>query len=156
MPNLTSTLKQEISRLARKELRTETENLKKNSARYRSEIASLKRRVDDLERQLAQANRGSARAARRINGAAAAEDGAAPIETVNGSAKVRYSARSLAAQRKRLGLSAAEFGKLVGVSAQSIYNWESEKARPREKQLAAFAAIRQMGKRAAVSILNEG
>lgn len=151
MPNLTSTLKQEISRLARKELRSETENLKKNSARYRSEIATLKRRIDDLERQVAQSGR-SARRAAPING----DDHAAEERPINGSARIRYSAKSLAAQRKRLGLSAAEFGKLVGVSAQSIYNWESEKARPREKQLAAFAAIRQMGKRAAATILNQG
>ncbi|HEX8988685.1 MAG TPA: helix-turn-helix transcriptional regulator [Rhodocyclaceae bacterium] len=149
MPNLTSTLKQEICRLARKELRSETETLKKSSARYRSEIATLKRRIDELERHVAH----TARTARR-NGDGSAAEGAIEAPPVNGSAKIRYSAKSLAAQRKRLGLSAAEFGKLVGVSAQSIYNWEAEKARPREKQMAAFAAIRQLGKRDAVSILN--
>jgi len=153
MPNLTSTLKQEISRLARKELRNETESLKKSSARYRSEIATLKRRVEDLERQLAQSMRGTGRAPAKVNGAAhsAIETG----HNGNGSARMRYSAKSLAAQRKRLGLSAAEFGKLVGVSAQSIYNWESQKARPREKQLVAFAAIRQMGRRDAATVLNQ-
>ncbi len=153
MPNLTSTLKQEISRLARKELRGETENLKKSSARHRSEIASLKRRIDDLERQLSQSARPARKAPTKVNGNAHEPEAIAQSE--NGSAKIRYSAKSLAAQRKRLGLSAAEFGKLVGVSAQSIYNWESQKARPREKQLAAFAAIRQMGKRDAASVLNQ-
>ena len=149
MPNLTSTLKQEISRLARKELRSETENLKKRSALYRSEIATLKRRIDDLERQIGTPRRGSQNAAPKANGA---EQHA---EEANGSAKPRFSARSLAAQRKRLGLSAAEFGKLVGVSAQSVYNWEAEKARPREKQLMAFAAIRQLGKRDAATLLHQ-
>jgi DNA-binding transcriptional regulator YiaG len=152
MPNLTSTLKQEIARLARKELRLETENLKKSSARHRSEIATLKRRVEELERQLAQASRGARQAPQKSNGASESTE----QTNHNGSAKLRYSARSLAAQRKRLGLSAAEFGKLVGVSAQSVYNWEAEKVRPREKQIAAFAAIRQMGKRDAASILNQG
>jgi DNA-binding transcriptional regulator YiaG len=148
MPNLTSTLKQEISRLARKELRNETETLKKTSARYRSEIATLKRRIDDLERHI-----GLSRRARTA--APKAEDAEQSIEIANGSARHRFSARSLAAHRKRLGLSAAEFGKLVGVSAQSVYNWEAEKARPREKQLMAFAAIRQMGKRDAATLLNQ-
>jgi DNA-binding transcriptional regulator YiaG len=156
MPNLTSTLKQEIARLARKELRIETENLKKSSARHRSEIATLKRRVEELERQLAQAGRASRQAPHRSNGASESTDQTDQNGPQNGSARLRYSARSLAAQRKRLGLSAAEFGKLVGVSAQSVYNWEAEKVRPREKQLAAFAAIRQMGKRDAASILNQG
>lgn len=152
MPNFTSILKQEISRLARKEIRTEVEALKKSSARYRSEIAALKRRIEVLERKLAQKPRG--------NGKASAPDADDSIHVANGSsrdgaASIRYSAKSLASQRKRLGLSAAEFGKLIGVSAQSIYNWEAQKARPREKQLAAFAAVRQMGRRDAVSILSQ-
>lgn len=154
MPNLTSTLKQEISRLARKELRSETENLKKTSARYRSEIAALKRRLDEIERHVTRTPRGPRNVVAKVNGANGSNGAEHEAVPHNGSARIRYSAKSLAAQRKRLGLSAAEFGKLVGVSAQSVYNWEAEKARPREKQLAAFAAIRQLGKRDAASILN--
>jgi len=51
------------------------------------------------------------------------------------------------AQRTRLGLSAPEMGALVGVSAQTIYNWEAGKSRPRAEQLAIIAAVRKMGKR---------
>jgi len=58
-------------------------------------------------------------------------------------------AKGLRSQRARLGLSAADFGKLIGVSAQSIYNWESEKARPRAGQIARVAQLRLMGKREA-------
>ena len=46
-------------------------------------------------------------------------------------------------------LSAADFGKLLGVSAQSIYNWERESAYPRVEQIARLAAIRGIGKREA-------
>ena len=60
---------------------------------------------------------------------------------------VRFSARSVAAHRKRLGLSAADYAKLVGVSALTIYNWESGKTRPRQEQLAALVAIRGIGRR---------
>ena len=52
MSNLATTLKEEISRVARKEVRRETMALKKASAAYRSEIATLKRRALELERQL--------------------------------------------------------------------------------------------------------
>ena len=48
MANIATVLKQEITRLVRKELKTETEALKKASSRYRSEIAELKRRITGL------------------------------------------------------------------------------------------------------------
>jgi len=51
------------------------------------------------------------------------------------------------AQRTRLELSAREMGALVGVSAQTIYNWEAGTSRPKAEQLAVFAAVRKMGKR---------
>ena len=50
--NVASVLKEEISRISRKEIRRETSSLKKSSTTYRSEIAALKRRVQELERQL--------------------------------------------------------------------------------------------------------
>lgn len=45
MANIASFLKSEISRIARKEIRAETETLKKASSQYRSDIAALKRRL---------------------------------------------------------------------------------------------------------------
>ena len=53
MPNIASVLREEIVRLARKEMRSEMEGLKKTSAQFRSEIAALKRRVAALEKQVA-------------------------------------------------------------------------------------------------------
>lgn len=53
----------------------------------------------------------------------------------------------MASNRKRLGLSAAEFGMLVGATGQSIYAWESGKSKPRARNLAAIAALRGIGKR---------
>ena len=63
---------------------------------------------------------------------------------------IRFSARSVKAQRKRLGLSAADYAKLVGVSPLTIYNWENGKSRPRKEQLAALVAVRGIGKREAL------
>ena len=56
-------------------------------------------------------------------------------------------------QRKRLKLSAADFGKLVGVSGLTVYNWEHGKARPRKVRLAALVAAREMGRREALAKL---
>ena len=62
---------------------------------------------------------------------------------------MRFVAKGLRTQRGRLGLSAAQFGTLLGVSAQSIYNWEHETAHPRGEQLAKLASLRGIGKREA-------
>jgi len=76
----------------------------------------------------------------------------AAVEPLNG---VRFSVRSVKAQRKRLGLSAEKYAKLVGVAALTIYSWESGKTRPRKAQLAALVAVRGIGKREALKRLEE-
>jgi DNA-binding transcriptional regulator YiaG len=140
MPNIASILKDEITRLARKEVRAQAEELKKASAHQRSQIAALRRRVDDLERKLKRA--GKAPASR---GAAQEED--------ESQVSRRFSATRLAAQRRKLGLSAADFAALIGVSGQSVYKWEHGEARPRARQLEAIAALRSLGKREAAQRL---
>ena len=67
----------------------------------------------------------------------------------------RFSAKGLIAQRRRLGLSARECGLLLGTSAQTIYNWESAKATPRQSQVNALAEIRSIGKREATARLEK-
>jgi cell division protein FtsB len=62
MSTFANQLKSEISRLAKKEVRAETQALKKASAQYRSEIAALKRRVAGLEAQIKKQSNGAARA----------------------------------------------------------------------------------------------
>ena len=140
MPNIATVLKEEIARVARKEVRGEMSTLKKAATKARADGAALKRRVATLEKQLARLARSG-----RPKDAPADDDG------LDG--KFRYSIRSLVAQRRRLGLSAAAFGALLGVSAQSIYKWEAGKARPRAKQLAAIVALRGIKKTEATARL---
>jgi DNA-binding transcriptional regulator YiaG len=142
--NIAAMLKSEISRLARKELRTETEALKTASAKYRGEIAALKRDVAELKRQLKVLSKRAT--------------GDRPEKTEVGHdqpIRIRFSAKGLAAQRQRLGLSAENFGKLIGVSGQTIYLWEAEKTKPRNGQLQSIATVRKMGKREAAAALGE-
>ena len=63
------------------------------------------------------------------------------------------SAKGLKTDRERLGLSARQLRKLVGVSGLSIYNWEQGKARPRESSIAALMSVRGIGKREATKRL---
>lgn len=147
MPNIQAVLKSEIARVARKELRGETEHLKKLTSHYRGEIAALKRRLLALERQLARVGKAGARGAGRA--------AAAPDDGEGDGTRLRYSAKGLAAQRKRLGISAAAMAQLLGVSAQSIYKWEDGKTRPRASQIKAIAALRGIGKREAMARLGQ-
>lgn len=142
MPNIATVLKEEIARVARKESRGDTQKLKKSSAQYRSEIAALKRRVLALEQMVARLGKASRKAAP----AAASEEP---------SSRLRFSAKGLASQRKRLGLSAADAAAIIGVSGQSIYKWEDGKARPRASQLPAIATLRSLSKKQAAAKLAE-
>ena len=142
MPNIMSALKQEITRLARKEARSQTQVLKKMSAQYRRDIAALKRLVAKLQGQ-----------AVVMEKAVLKPSAAIPVATGD---NVRFSAKGLVSQRKRLDLSAADYAKLVGVSGLSIYKWESGKTRPRQTLVAALAAVRGMSKKEALARLVQG
>lgn len=141
MANFASLLKTEISRIARKEIRAETEALKKASAQYRSDIVALKRRLAEQGRLIAKL---------RKNKPTAASDNNAE-ET----SQLRFRADGFASLRKKLGLSAADMGKLLGVSLQTIYHWEKGQSKPRASQLQGIAEVRKLGKRGAAARLAE-
>jgi DNA-binding transcriptional regulator YiaG len=136
MPNITPPLKSEIIRLARKELSSQVRGMKKVSVHNRRDIATLKRMVTRLQQQL-----------RRGPGIVAAE--ATTYSDSEAKTRVRFTPKGLCSERKRLGLSADDYGKLVGVSGQSIYNWEAEVARPRKSHVRKIAAVRGIGKKEA-------
>ena len=59
----------------------------------------------------------------------------------------RFRAMGVKAHRTKLGLSAENYGKLVGVSGVTIYKWESGKNKPQQAQKAKWLAIRsQIGR----------
>lgn len=144
MANIGSVLRDEIARVARKSTKGEIDALRKASAEHRRQIAALKRLVATLTKQL----KTTTRDGRREIAKEAGGDGG---ETT----RLRFSAKGLAKKRQQLGISAADMAKLLGVSALSVYKWESGKTRPREKQIQAIAGIRTLGKRAVQQRLGE-
>ncbi|MCG8618744.1 MAG: helix-turn-helix domain-containing protein, partial [Desulfobacterales bacterium] len=123
--------------LARKELKSELATLATKGAQYRRDIAALKRQVTDLERRVAFLEK---REKGRL------ETSPAPASNDR---QVRYSAAWLKNHRAKTGLSAADYGRLIDVSAQSIYQWEREQTMPRRAQIEKLAAIRGIGAREA-------
>lgn len=142
MPNIAAALKSEISRLARKEIKSETSQLKRAVREYRAQIAALKRRAIALEQQLKRLKK------------MPSDAGLSPSGADADTGSFRFSAKGLASHRKRLGLSAREVGILLGVSSLAVYKWEEGKVRPRGKFMPAIAALRSLGKKQAVAILN--
>lgn len=142
MSNFAQQLKNEISRLARKESKAEVAALKKSSTQYRSEIANLKKRVLALEAIVKKISKNESRTVSNERG-----------ETTEKNLRFRVS--GFAALRKKLGLSAAQMGRLLGVSAQSVYHWETGKTKPRASQLAAIASVRTLGKKEVAARLSE-
>ncbi len=137
MPNLQSVLRQEIRRLARKEVRSELDATRKAVAQHRREIAQLKRRNTALERTVSYLQ---SRETTRM------KDRPLRAEPPKGT---RFSVRSLRAQRRRSGLSQKDYASLAGVSTQTIYNWESGGTKPGGRHLAMLVSLRGIGKREA-------
>ena len=168
MANLASVLKEEVSRIVQQEVRRQTAGTAKAAAQGQREVAALKTQLEKLQNQLASL-RGqetpkqavSKKAGRKKTARKTAEskqergknDSDAAVAAEKQALRKRFSAQALKTDRERLGLSADNYGKLIGVSGLSIYNWEQEKARPRDSSIEALMQIKGIGKRKAQKLL---
>jgi len=143
MPNIAQLLKDEISRLARKEVRAasaplqqQIRELKKTNRQQREAIDMLLRRVDQL-----QALAGSP------------TDKIQKAPAVENDQQIRLSGTSIKKHRKRLGLSQGDLGQLLNVSTNTIVRWEQDKSKPREAYRSGIAQLRTMGVREVKKLL---
>ena len=140
MPNIAKVLKDEITRLARKEIRVALEKTRKSSTQQQREIAKLKVQATALARQVSVLEKGLAKSA--------GEPPEAPPAK-----QQRFVPKGLVSTRKRLGISAADLAKLMGVTAQTIYNWERGATKPRPEQQEKLVSLRGVGKRRIQSLI---
>lgn len=135
MSSLIISLKSEIARIARKELKEELQALRKATTAHRSEIAALKRQVKSLTSAL----KASTKTSRASGIDTAADEPSNP--------GIRFSAARLAALRAKFGITQAQMATLLGVSYLSVHKWEAGAAKPRSAQLQKIAAVMKLGKR---------
>ena len=152
MTTFADSLKKEIARVARKELRDELGALRKSSLTQRSEIAALKKRLNVLQSQVNRLGKARAEPAREAPSAAKAS-GVAPPRGKPGR-KVVFTAERLKTQRARLGLTQEQTAKLLGVSSLSIWKWESGGAAPRASRVPQILQRLALGKREAQAMLD--
>ncbi len=138
MPNFAVAFKEEVQRLARKELRDSAGKIQKDMAALKRSVADHRRRIAALERE----NRSLVREASKRQTATAET---APDEVT----KARVTAKMVRSLRKKLGLTQGELARLLGVSAQSVYQWEHKEGRLtlRGPTKAAIIEARKLGVR---------
>lgn len=138
MPNIAALLRTEIARISRREVRADTERLQAIVAQQRKELATLKRQVATLEKSVVRVLRTSRKEP---------QPGEPSTSMASSDTGVKFSAAKLVKHRQLLGISANDYGALVGASGQSVYKWEAGKAHPRSKQLMQLNKVLAMGKR---------
>ena len=146
MSKLVLVLKEEIRRLARQEIRRANKGIRKDNARLKRDNASLKRRVKKLEQDnefLVSAERRRAQTIQPVS----------PDEAK----KLRIKGKTIVALRRKLGISQAEFGRLLQVSTVTVGLWERKPGmlRLKPKALAGLAKVKEMGARDAKRLLAE-
>ena len=135
MPNLAQVMKEEISRLARKEVRAAQVVTRKETARLRKANADLRARVDQLEKNAKQI-------AKSVEAIPVPE--AAVAEPTS---KQRISGKGVRSLRKRLKLTRSQFAQLANTSGQTVYNWEKQNGvlTMRSRTRDALLALRGIG-----------
>ena len=149
MTTFADSLKKEIARVARKELREEIATLRKTSATQRSEIAALKKQLRAVQTQVNKLGKGKGKS-ETVRAVPLADQSSTPVQPkAKPGRKVVFTAERLKAQRARLGFTQEQMAKLLEVSSLSIWKWESGGAVPRASRVPQILERLTLGKREA-------
>ena len=141
MPNIARVLKEEIQRLARKEVRAELSRVRRDTVR-------LKKGVTALRREIAALSRTNSELMKKVSPVVAVKEAEEVAQKV---ATLRPTSSSLKRLRARLGLTQVQFGKLLGVTGQAVVQWAGREGRirMRKQTLSRLATVQHIGKREA-------
>jgi DNA-binding transcriptional regulator YiaG len=135
MGTLEATIKSEILRLAKKELRKVSVPLKRDVRSLKSAVSQIRKTILALERFTT--GQQKALGKRKV-----------PFEaTPEEVKKSRFSPRLIRSLRKQLGISQKELATLVGVTVGAVHMWESGKFMPKEEKKGVMVALRKLGRR---------
>ncbi|MBC7918573.1 MAG: helix-turn-helix transcriptional regulator [Rhodoferax sp.] len=135
MSSLITSLKSEIARVAKKELKSELLSMRKALTTHRSEIAALKRLVKTLASEIKQVKRSSKSA------------GTVQKTSIKRPRPFKFNAGRFAELRNKWGITQAQMAQLLGASSLSVHKWEKGMSNPRAAQLDRIAPIMKLGKR---------
>ena len=141
MGKLESTIKSEIQRLAKREIRSTFVPLRREVRAMRLKLSGLSRGILSLNRMTKELH---------------LEEAKPKLEATPEEVKAsRITPDRIRGLRKKLGISMRELGILTGSSVGAILSWEKGKFRPRGDKKAALVALRKLKKREVGKILAE-
>jgi DNA-binding transcriptional regulator YiaG len=139
MGKLESTIKFEIQRLAKREIRSTFIPLRK-------EVRAMRLRVSDLSKGILSLN--------RLTKELRLEEANPKLEATPEEVKAsRLTPDRICGLRRKLGISMRELGVLTGSSLGAVLSWEKGKFKPREDKKAALVALRKLRKREVKKLL---
>ena len=142
MGKIESTIKSEIERLAKHEVKTVFRPLRK-------EVWGIRLKLSNLLKSFAPMNR----LAKEIAESKAKEPKlAASPEVVKAS---RFTPERIRGLREKLGISQRELGILVGATIGAVLSWEKGKFKPQGEKKAALVALRKVRTRDVKMVLAE-
>ena len=143
MPNLATLLKEEISKIVRKEVQDQVRELQKTVREQRDALARLEKQSGPAKAKAA----AKPAAAKPTTAEPAAKVRKAPAGTGDKRKQIRISPNTIKKHRRRLKLSQAELGELLNVSTNTVLRWEAGTSKPRGKHLPGLGQLRSMGLR---------
>lgn len=150
MASFADSLKHEIARVARKEMKAEIASLRKATTAHRTEIAALKRVLKQAQVQIHKLEKGAAKVSKAI-----APDAPPAAPGSRPGRKISFTAARMLNDRKRLGFTQAQIAKLLGVSSLTAWKWETGKAEPRKARVPEVVRRLKLGKREALRLIEE-
>ena len=141
MGKLESTIKSEIQRLAKREIRTTFVPLRREVRAMRLRLSGLSRGITSLTMMTKELR---------------LEEVKPKLEATSEEVKAsRLTPERIAGLRKKLGISQRELGLLVGATIGAVASWEKGKFKPQGDKKAALVALRKLRKRDVRKMLTE-
>ena len=139
MANFGKLIKEQITRISTRQARAAVLPLRKPAATVKKTVADLKKSLALLEKTLSD-----------LQSKLSKSEALTPV-LAETDQKARITAKGMRSLRKKLGLTGAEFGKLLGVSMMTVYQWEKKEGalRVREATRKAILGVRGLGAREA-------
>ena len=135
MGTLDATIKSEIVRLAKREVRKTLVPLGRDVRLLKSTVSQLRKTVLTLQRITTEQQK-------------QLEKGEMPLQAAPEEVKVsRFSPRLIRSLRGHLGITQRELAILTGVTVGAVHLWESGQFKPSEKKKAVMVALRKLGRR---------